>query len=81
MAARTSCRPGIASVDRLLGGGLETDCVTEIYGEGGSGKTLFCLEVAVRVARSGPLGVLHRHRGSERRPAPRGSRGRTSTGS
>ncbi len=44
---------GIASVDRLLAGGLETDCVTEIYGEGGSGKTLFCLEVAARVARAG----------------------------
>jgi DNA repair protein RadB len=44
---------GIASVDRLLGGGLETDSVTEIYGEGGSGKTLFCLEVALRVAREG----------------------------
>jgi DNA repair protein RadB len=44
---------GIPSVDRLLGGGLETDCVTEVYGEGGSGKTLFCLEVAVRAARAG----------------------------
>jgi len=44
---------GIGSVDRLLGGGLETDCLTEIYGEAGSGKTLFCLEVAVRVAREG----------------------------
>jgi len=43
---------GIASVDRLLGGGLETDAVTELYGEGGSGKTLFCLEVAARVARA-----------------------------
>jgi DNA repair protein RadB len=44
---------GIASVDRLLGGGLETDSVTEIYGEGGSGKTLFCIDVALRVAREG----------------------------
>ncbi len=44
---------GIDSVDRLLGGGLETDSVTEIYGEGGSGKTLFCLQVALRVARAG----------------------------
>jgi DNA repair protein RadB len=44
---------GIPSVDRLLGGGLETDCVTEVYGEGGSGKSLFCIEVAVRVAREG----------------------------
>ena len=42
---------GIAGVDRLLGGGLESDSVTELYGEGGSGKTLFCLEVAARVAR------------------------------
>ncbi|HYA54165.1 MAG TPA: DNA repair and recombination protein RadB [Thermoplasmata archaeon] len=44
------CPTGVASVDRLLGGGLETDCVTEIYGEGGSGKSLFCLQVALRVA-------------------------------
>ena len=44
---------GIASIDRLLGGGLETDSITELYGEGGSGKTLFCLEVAHRVARDG----------------------------
>ncbi|MGA8665074.1 MAG: DNA repair and recombination protein RadB [Thermoplasmata archaeon] len=44
---------GITSVDRLLGGGLETDSVTELYGEGGSGKTLFCLQVAYRVAREG----------------------------
>ena len=44
------CSTGIASVDRLLGGGLETDCVTEVYGEGGSGKTLFCLQVAHRVS-------------------------------
>jgi DNA repair protein RadB len=44
------CPTGIASVDRLLGGGVESDSVTEIYGEGGSGKTLFCLEVAHRIA-------------------------------
>ncbi len=41
---------GIASVDELLGGGLEPDGLTELYGEGGSGKTLFCLQVATRVA-------------------------------
>jgi DNA repair protein RadB len=44
---------GIASLDRLLGGGLETDGITELYGEGGSGKTIVCLEVAARVARAG----------------------------
>jgi DNA repair protein RadB len=43
---------GIASVDRLLGGGLESDGAAELYGEGGSGKTLFCLQIAAGVARS-----------------------------
>ncbi len=42
---------GVASVDRLLGGGLETDGITELYGEGGSGKTVLCLQIAARVAR------------------------------
>jgi DNA repair protein RadB len=46
------CPTGIASVDRLLDGGLEPDSLTEIYGEGGSGKTLLCLQVATRVALS-----------------------------
>ncbi|MCI4358576.1 MAG: DNA repair and recombination protein RadB [Thermoplasmata archaeon] len=44
------CPTGVPSVDALLGGGLESDCLTELYGEGGSGKTLLCLEVAVRLA-------------------------------
>jgi DNA repair protein RadB len=43
---------GISSVDALLGGGIETDGLTELYGEGGSGKTLFCLHLAARVALS-----------------------------
>ena len=43
---------GIASVDRLLGGGLESDGLTELYGEAGSGKTLFCLDLAARVTRA-----------------------------
>ena len=51
--AEDRCSTGVPSVDRLLGGGLETDSLTEIYGEGGSGKTLFCLGVAHRIAREG----------------------------
>ncbi len=47
------CPTGAEAVDRLLGGGLETDSVTEIYGEGGTGKTIFCLAVTCRVARTG----------------------------
>jgi DNA repair protein RadB len=46
------CPTGVASLDTLLGGGWETDGLTELYGEGGSGKTLVCLETAVRVARA-----------------------------
>ena len=46
------CPTGVTSVDGLLGGGFETDCLTELYGEGGSGKTLLCLQAAVRVALS-----------------------------
>ncbi|MCI4328617.1 MAG: DNA repair and recombination protein RadB [Thermoplasmata archaeon] len=44
------CPTGVASLDALLGGGLEPDGLTELYGEGGSGKTLLCLQVATRVA-------------------------------
>ena len=41
---------GVGPVDELLGGGLETDGLTELYGEGGSGKTLLCLQAATRLA-------------------------------
>ena len=41
---------GVASIDRLLEGGLEPDGLTEFYGEGGSGKTLVALQAATRVA-------------------------------
>jgi DNA repair protein RadB len=41
---------GVGPVDALLGGGLETDGITELYGEGGSGKTLLCLQAATRLA-------------------------------
>jgi DNA repair protein RadB len=44
------CPTGVPSLDRLLGGGLEMDGLTELYGEGGSGKTLLCLQVATRIA-------------------------------
>jgi len=44
------CPTGVGPLDALLGGGLETDGLTELYGEGGSGKTLICLEAATRLA-------------------------------
>ena len=44
---------GLPSLDGLLGGGLDSDAITEVYGEAGTGKTIFCLQVAVRVAQEG----------------------------
>jgi len=41
------------SLDRLLGGGLECGIVTEIHGEGGSGKTNICLQAACNCAARG----------------------------
>jgi DNA repair protein RadB len=32
------------SLDDLLGGGIESKSITEVYGEAGSGKTNFCLQ-------------------------------------
>jgi DNA repair protein RadB len=43
---------GVPALDALLGGGLEPDSVTELYGEGGSGKTVLCLHLAAQVALS-----------------------------
>jgi len=44
---------GCSTIDSLLGGGFERGCITEIYGEAGSGKTNICLQTAVMVAKSG----------------------------
>ena len=42
-----------ASIDNLLGGGIECGSVTMLYGEAGTGKTNICLQMAFNVARSG----------------------------
>ncbi len=39
-------------IDSLLGGGVETGTVTQIYGEGGSGKTTLCLMFCRSVAEN-----------------------------
>lgn len=39
--------------DRLLGGGIESGCVTLLYGEAGAGKTNVCLQVARDVSEKG----------------------------
>ena len=50
-------RIGCKELDDLLGGGIERGCITEIYGEGGSGKTNLCLQVAINVAKMGEMVV------------------------
>ncbi len=40
------------SLDGLLEGGIESGCITLLYGEAGSGKTNLCLQLARNVARA-----------------------------
>jgi len=42
-----------SSVDKLIGGGLEPNIITEIYGEAGTGKTNICLQADRECAHHG----------------------------
>lgn len=44
---------GCAAIDDLLDGGIETDAITLVFGEAGSGKTNLALQLAREAARSG----------------------------
>ncbi len=41
---------GCNSLDSLLGGGIESGVITEFFGEGGTGKTNICLQLAKNTA-------------------------------
>ena len=43
---------GSKCIDELLSGGVETGCVTQVYGESGTGKTSFCLMLSYTTARN-----------------------------
>lgn len=43
---------GSEDINELLGGGIETKCITELYGEFGSAKTQIALQLAVNVQLS-----------------------------
>jgi DNA repair protein RadA len=49
---------GAKAFDDLLGGGVETQAITEVYGEFGSGKTQIAHQLAVNVQRSKADGGL-----------------------
>ncbi|MDD1768701.1 MAG: DNA repair and recombination protein RadB [Methanomassiliicoccales archaeon] len=42
-----------ASIDAVLGGGVEPACITLFYGEAGTGKTNLCLVLSRNIARQG----------------------------
>jgi len=44
-------------LDELLNGGIERGIITEIYGEGGSGKTNVCIQAAKRCIEEGKKAV------------------------
>jgi len=44
---------GCGSIDGILGGGIESSAITQLYGEGGSGKTNICLQVSRNVVNAG----------------------------
>jgi len=44
---------GCPAIDELLGGGIESGTITLLYGEGGSGKTNWCLQATREVAKKG----------------------------
>lgn len=45
----TKIKFGVESLDNLTRGGIDFSTITEIYGEGGSGKTQICLQLALNV--------------------------------
>ncbi|HKU48600.1 MAG TPA: ATPase domain-containing protein [Nitrososphaera sp.] len=44
---------GSESLDDLLGGGIRSGMITDVYGESGSGKTQLCFTLAVNCAKNG----------------------------
>lgn len=44
---------GCEAFDRFLNGGIEKGHITEIFGEGGSGKTNICIETAITESKRG----------------------------
>ena len=57
---KSECRisSGSKNLDNLLGGGIETRSITELYGEFGSGKTQICHTLCVTVQKNAQLSRL-----------------------
>src|ERR1041385_2068860 len=57
----TKIGTGAKAFDELMGGGIETQAITEFYGEFGSCKTQFAMQLAVNVQRAQADGGLEGH--------------------
>lgn len=44
---------GVSCIDELTAGGIEPEVITELYGEGGAGKTNLSMQFAISVIKSG----------------------------
>lgn len=53
------CSTGSSNLDKLLGGGIETQAVTEFIGEFGAGKTQICLTLSVMAQLPAEKGGLN----------------------
>ncbi|MBT8171444.1 DNA repair and recombination protein RadA [Candidatus Bathyarchaeota archaeon] len=53
------CSTGSSNLNKLMGGGIETQAMTELIGEYGVGKTQICLSLCVRVQLSEEEGGLN----------------------
>jgi RecA/RadA recombinase len=53
MAATTTISTGSNAIDALLGGGVHTGMITDIYGESASGKSQICFTLCANCAKEG----------------------------
>ena len=60
---------GCDSLDAILDGGVESGCMTLLYGEAGTGKTTLCLILARDMAKA-EEGHISGHRGRIHRTSP-----------
>ena len=59
--AMKKCKTGSDRLDMVLGGGIETQAMTELIGEFGTGKSQLCMDLSVRVQLPPEQGGLGGH--------------------
>src|SRR5690606_22049836 len=54
----TMISTGAKALDTLLGGGVRTGMVTDVYGEAGSGKSQLCFTLCANCAKNGSTAIF-----------------------